>query len=158
MNYDNVKELIGIINNSSFNEFEYKKGDFYVKMKKNSQNNSNYSVQTLASQNFDPKIESSIIPENISEPITIMPQEKVEIKSGNLVKAPIVGTFYQSSGPDKPPFVKVGDKVKEGDLLCIIEAMKIMNEIKSPYSGEIVEILVSNDNMVEYNQPLFRIV
>ena len=87
-----------------------------------------------------------------------MPQEKVEIKSGNLVKAPIVGTFYQSSGPDKPPFVKVGDKVKEGDLLCIIEAMKIMNEIKSPYSGEIVEILVSNDNMVEYNQPLFRIV
>ena len=66
MNYDNVKELIGIINNSSFNEFEYKKGDFYVKMKKNSQNNSNYSVQTLASQNFDPKIESSIIPENIS--------------------------------------------------------------------------------------------
>jgi len=158
MNYDNVKELIGIINNSSFNEFEYKKGDFYVKMKKSPQNKNGSFVKASSSQGSDSKIESAIIPDNISEPITIMPQEKVEVKSGNLVKAPIVGTFYQSGSPEKPPFVKVGDKVKEGDLLCIIEAMKIMNEIRSPYNGEIAEILVLNNNMVEYDQPLFRIV
>ena len=105
------------------------------------------------------KKKEPIIPAGeISSPITIIPEEKVEIKEGNFVKAPIVGTFYQSSSPDKPPLVKVGDKVKEGDLLCIIEAMKIMNEIKSPCNGEVAEIFVSNEDMVEYDQPLFRIV
>lgn len=161
MDYNNVKELISIVNSSSLTDFEYKQGDFYVKMSKN-----------LASQQASPSSTScasvapvqttsvapTIAPQEISEPITIIPQEKVEIKEGNTVKAPLVGTFYQSSSPEKPPLVKVGDKVKEGDLLCIIEAMKIMNEIKSPYNGEVAEILVSNEDMVEYDQPLFRIV
>ncbi len=73
------------------------------------------------------------------------------------IKSPIVGTFYSASGPDASPFVKVGDIVKKGQVLCIIEAMKLMNDIESDYDGEIVEILVKNDQMVEYNQPLFKI-
>lgn len=159
MDYNSVKELIGIINNSALTEFEYKQGDFYVKMSKNAQfvSGNSLSEQTAVFKS-DKNSEPVIIPEEISEPITIIPQEKVEVKSGNFVKSPIVGTFYQSGSPERPPFVKIGDKVKEGDLLCIIEAMKIMNEIKSPYSGEIAEILVSNEDMVEYDQPLFRIV
>ena len=158
MDYNSVKELIGIIDRSSLTEFEYRKGDFLVKMSKNS-SGKNLSGGTHSEPELSAgKLETAIIPEEISEPITIMPSEKVEVKAGNFVKAPVVGTFYQSASPEKPPLVKVGDTVKEGDLLCIIEAMKIMNEIKSPYSGEIAEIMVSNEDMVEYDQPLFRIV
>lgn len=73
------------------------------------------------------------------------------------VKSPFVGTFYLSSAPGKPPFVKVGDKVKKGQVLCIVEAMKIMNQIESDAQGEIVEICCENENLVEYNQVLFRI-
>lgn len=169
MDFVQVKELINIVGNSPFNDFELKLGDSYVKMNKNTNGNENVSsarIQSNSTQtnNFDDKNTSSkqesspIIPEDISAPITIIPQDKVEIKEGSLVKAPIVGTFYQSASPDKPPFAKVGDKVKEGDILCVIEAMKIMNEIKSPYNGEVVEVLAENEDMVEYNQPLFRII
>lgn len=71
--------------------------------------------------------------------------------------SPMVGTFYAQPAPDKPPFVKVGDKVKKGQTLCIIEAMKLMNEIESEYDGEIVKILTKNEEMVEFGQPLFLI-
>lgn len=159
MDYNSLKELIGIVNNSGLTEFECRQNDFYVRMSKNSSplplaemKNQKESVDFIKTE------KTTVISDEISEPITIMPPEKSEVKKGNVVKAPVVGTFYQSGSPEKPPFVKVGDKVKEGDLLCIIEAMKIMNEIKSPYSGEIDEILVSNEDMVEYDQPLFRIV
>lgn len=73
------------------------------------------------------------------------------------VVSPMVGTFYSQASPDKPPFVKVGDKVKKGQTVCIIEAMKLMNEIESEHDGEIVKILINNEDMVEFGQPLFLI-
>lgn len=73
------------------------------------------------------------------------------------ITAPIVGTFYSSPSPDKPPFVNVGSRVKKGDVLCIIEAMKLMNEIQSEVEGEVVEILAKNEQMVEYGQLIFKI-
>ena len=76
---------------------------------------------------------------------------------GNIVKAPIVGTFYSSPSPDKPPFVKVGSKVKKGDVLMIIESMKVMNEIKSEFDGTVKKILVKTGAAVEYDQPLMVI-
>ena len=85
------------------------------------------------------------------------PATKTEDLSGNIVKAPLVGTFYISSGPGKEAFAPVGKKVKKGDVLCIIEAMKIMNEVVSDFDGEVKEILVENEQLVEYGQPLFRI-
>lgn len=75
--------------------------------------------------------------------------------AGKQVRAPIVGTFYSASSPDAPAFAKVGDKVKVGDVLCIIEAMKLMNEIESEVSGTITQVLVDNGTAVEYDQPLF---
>jgi acetyl-CoA carboxylase biotin carboxyl carrier protein len=81
------------------------------------------------------------------------PEEK-----GTLVTAPIVGTFYASSAPDKPPYVKVGDTIGEGDTLCIIEAMKFMNEVPSTVAGTISEVLVQDGDFVEFGQALFRIV
>ncbi len=74
-----------------------------------------------------------------------------------IVKAPLMGTFYSAPSPDAKPFVSIGDKVKSGDVLCILEAMKMLNEISSEFDGEIVEILVNNEDLVEYNQPMFKI-
>ena len=76
---------------------------------------------------------------------------------GNAVKAPVVGTYYSSPSPDKPPFVKKGQRVKKGDIIMIIESMKIMNEIPSPYDGEVKEILAENGQAVEYDQPIMII-
>lgn len=77
--------------------------------------------------------------------------------SGNVVRSPIVGTFYAAPSPDKPPFVKVGDSVKKGDVIMIIESMKLMNEIKSEFDGIVKEILVSDGQAVEYDQPIMII-
>ena len=83
-------------------------------------------------------------------------EEKVE-ENYKIIKSPMVGTFYASSSPDKDPYVKVGDKVKKGQVVCIVEAMKLMNEIESEFDGEIVEICVNNQDMVEYGTPLFKV-
>ena len=85
------------------------------------------------------------------------PAAEDDIPAGTQVKSPLVGTFYSSPSPDEPPFVLVGQQVKEGDTLCIIEAMKIMNEIKSPCDGKVVRIMAQPGDMVEYNQVLFVI-
>lgn len=77
--------------------------------------------------------------------------------SGNLVKAPLVGTFYAAASPDEPPYVKIGDTVKKGDVLMIIESMKLMNEVQSEFDGVVQEIYVANGDAVEYDQPLMRI-
>lgn len=101
-------------------------------------------------------------PVQSATPVEVATEEVVEEKpamtGGHLVESPIVGTFYAAAGPDSDDFVKVGSKVSKGDVLCIIEAMKLMNEIEADESGEIAEILVANEAGVEYGQPLFRIV
>lgn len=85
-------------------------------------------------------------------------EEKVEaVEEGNVVKSPMVGTFYSKPSPNSESYVKVGQKVKKGDVLCIIEAMKLMNEIESEFDGEVTEILVKDEEPVEYGKPLFVI-
>lgn len=103
----------------------------------------------------------AVAPVSVPAPVEAADQPKEEKKketAGNIVKSPIVGTFYSAAGPEAEDYVKVGDKVKKGQVLCIIEAMKLMNEIESEFDGEIAEILVKNEQMVEFGQPLFRIV
>ena len=84
-------------------------------------------------------------------------QEKEETLDGNVVKSPLVGTFYNAPSPDAEPYVKVGDTVKKGQVLAIVEAMKLMNEIESEFDGTVEKILVSNEEVVEFGQPLFVI-
>lgn len=163
MEFEKIKELMQTLDNSNLMDFELKLNDgFYLRMNKHSSilNNQSQSFENnqikIVKDDIQNDKQHSL--ENVTVPKTIIPQEKEEIKEGNVVLSPIVGTFYSSSSPSKPPFVKVGDKINEGDTLCIIEAMKVMNEIKSQFTGEIVEILVENEDMVEYNQPLFRII
>ena len=162
MDFQKIKDLMDSLDKSSLMDFELKLNDgFYLRMNKYTQ--PSQINQTIAPTNntnnmFSENSTINNIAEKISEPITIIPETKKEIKEGKFVNSPIVGTFYSSSSPTKPAYVKVGDKVKVGDTLCIIEAMKVMNEITSQFDGEIAEILVSNEDMVEYNQPLFRII
>lgn len=85
------------------------------------------------------------------------PAPAKEENSGNIVKAPIVGTYYRSPSPDKPPFVKIGDKVKKGDVIMIIESMKLMNEVQSEFDGIVERILVADGQAVEYDQPIMII-
>lgn len=98
-------------------------------------------------------------PQTVSaqEVLTGAPVDVVIEETGKKIVSPMVGTFYASPSPDKGAFVKVGDKVKKGQPVCIIEAMKLMNEIESEFDGEIVKILVENEEMVEYGQPLFLV-
>lgn len=165
MDYSKIKDLINTIEASNLMDFELKvKGEFYIRMNKAVSQNSFaptmpkekcVKVQKNISDDLNTAVRAD---EVISEPMTIIPEDKIEVKDGNVVTAPMVGTFYKSSSPDKPAYVNVGDKVKKGDVLCVLEAMKIMNEITSAYDGEIAEIMVENEEMVEYNQPLFRII
>jgi acetyl-CoA carboxylase biotin carboxyl carrier protein len=91
-----------------------------------------------------------------AQPQATAPTE-TELPAGNIVKAPLVGTFYAAASPDEPPYVKVGDSVKKGDVLMIIESMKLMNEVTSDFDGVVEEIYVANGDPVEYDQPLLRI-
>ncbi|MBC2580933.1 acetyl-CoA carboxylase biotin carboxyl carrier protein [Clostridium sp. DJ247] len=102
-------------------------------------------------------VNNEIKSEEVTELLSKKVEAKVEDENIKEIISPIVGTFYGSSSPDKPSFVSVGSKVKKGDVLCIVEAMKLMNEIQSEFNGEIVEILVNNEQMVEYGQPMFKV-
>lgn len=99
--------------------------------------------------------------EVISKPVTLPKEEKAQTtkEAKNLIeiKSPMVGTFYKAPGPDTPPFIEIGDTIKEGDVLCIIEAMKLMNEIKSEVKGKVSDILVENGEPVEFGQVLFLV-
>lgn len=118
-------------------------------------------VQTIAQPavSAQASVSAPVIVNQLDEVKANESEVKPVVTTQNLhsVKSPIVGTFYQSSTPDAPAFVKVGDQVKKGDILCIIEAMKLMNEIESDADGEIVEICVANEGPVEYGQPLFKL-
>lgn len=93
----------------------------------------------------------------VPAPVAAAPTPAAQEEKGQLVKSPLVGTFYNAPSPDSPAYVKVGDTVKKGQILGIIEAMKLMNEIESDYDGVVTEILIKNEETVEFGQPLFRI-
>lgn len=146
MEFENLIQLIKTVSSSELTEFSMKDGDFKVSMNKKKE------VQIVADGNM-----AAEIPVFTAQ--TVDPEkESVESEpEGNQVKAPLVGTFYSASAPDVAPFVKVGDTVKKGQVLGIIEAMKLMNEIESEYEGVVEAILVENGQMVEYGQNLFTI-
>ena len=152
MNYEDIKKLIDDMGNSKINSLDIEFPDGIKISMKKSENNINAGENLISlSSNQAPQVnvnaQTNINNENVKE----------EEENYKIVKSPMVGTFYESSSPKANPFVKVGDKVKKGDVLCIIEAMKLMNEIESEYDGEIVEVCVKNEEMVEFGKPLFKI-
>lgn len=162
MDYSQVKDLINTINNSDILDFEIDMDNVYIKMSKNNNSNTSKLKTKLNKNHISKEIEEdetinkgSIKP---NEEIISDTKEKIEVKEGTVIFSPIVGTFYNSPAPTKPIYVKEGDAIKKGDILCIVEAMKIMNEITSSVDGKVAEILIENEQLVEFNQPLFRIV
>ena len=143
---DKLKEVIYILENSNMNEIDVTFWGRRFRVVKSAGLNINSDSQPLSSPTND---ESKTVKSEKSENI---------IKSSNKeILSPMPGTFYSASSPDAAPFIKEGDKVSKGDSLCIIEAMKIMNEIEAEESGTIVKFLVDDGSAVDYNQPLFLI-
>jgi len=146
---DKLKEIIYILENSDINEIDL---NFWGRK---------YRVVKSPGINVvDEKAHKK--PQNLSNPTEInSSQDDVSVNpvttNSNNVLSPMPGTFYAASSPEAEPFVKVGDNVKKGDTLCIVEAMKIMNEIEAENNGVISEVLINNGDPVEYNQPLFKI-
>ncbi len=144
MDIRKIKTLIEMLEESNLNEIEVSQGEESVRISKSSRNTS--IVSGSVNQNNIEKVDSAIT----------LNQESTDIK-GNLVTAPIVGTFYRKPSPEKEPFVKVGDNVNKGDVLCIIEAMKMMNEIKSDFDGKVSTIEVEDGQPVEFGQTIIVI-
>lgn len=138
MDLEKIEGLVKIIEDSSLNEFTYKDKDVKITMSKLDH----------------PPVVAAGVP--VAASATVEKAEEEEEES-LFITSPIVGTFYSAAAPDVPAFVKVGDQVKAGQTVCILEAMKLMNEIQSDYDCEIEAVLVSNEQKVEYGQPLFRV-
>jgi acetyl-CoA carboxylase biotin carboxyl carrier protein len=152
MNLKDIKELIKIIDSSCLTEFQYEKDSEKIVIKKET------IVKHVKTEEILPLYREDKVKEEITNNTEESVAEKNEAEENlHIVKSPILGTFYAAPSPDSLPYVKVGDRVKKGDVLCIVEAMKLMNEINSDVDGEIVEVLVSNQDAVEYGQPLFKI-
>lgn len=152
MDLNLIKKLIKIVENSEIAEFEVEEGELKVKISKNY---SGSPVQTVL-QNYTPPVHQQA-PAAAAEPAKPAAGETETKSNLHEVRSPIVGTFYRAPAPDADPYVQVGDSVSQGGVLCIVEAMKLMNEIESDVSGKIVKILVENATPVEYNQPLFLV-
>lgn len=149
-----IKKLVQIVNDSNIGELKIKEGDFKIEIT----HKDFVKKQQVSTSLSAPSIVTTEVPKaNTNEATTPNKIEKSTSSSTKTVKAPMIGTFYRSSGPDKEPFVKVGDSVKVGDVLCVIESMKLFNEIKSEVSGKVVKVIVDNAQAVEYDQALFII-
>jgi len=147
MNLKEIKELIKVFGESDLGKLKLKEGKFELSMSKEGS-------------------EVVVAPKEVATPAPVIAQETtvvtqteepIEQKSGDIIKSPMVGTFYASPSPDSPAFVSAGESVRKGHTLCILEAMKIMNELEAEYDCKILEILVQDGQPVEYDTPLFRV-
>ncbi|MFC0522659.1 acetyl-CoA carboxylase biotin carboxyl carrier protein [Pontibacillus salicampi] len=153
-----IRELIKLIDESSIDEFTYESEGASVVLKKNKTEVIERSpVQSQPSpQPVQAPAQQTEVPANAA-PVSEESQEEAASNYDYEIVAPMVGTFYEASSPGEEPFVKVGDKVQQDSVVCIVEAMKLFNEIEAEQAGEVVEILVENGQLVEYGQPLFRV-
>ena len=160
MNQKELKELIEFLIEKDIAEFELERGDVKVKVKRASEHVAPAAPPHMAFVHHAPPqsmpMAAPEVPAAAPQAQPAKPAAAPE-DGAHIVKSPIVGTYYESPSPGAPPFIKVGDTVEAGQILCIIEAMKLMNEIESDVAGEIVKKLVTNGQPVEYGQPLFAI-
>lgn len=148
---EKLKEIIYILENSNVNEIEVSFWGKKFRVVKSGSSILNNSQESVNIQNYSTKTQSIDKERSPNEEVT------KSLSKGEDLLSPMPGTFYTSPTPDDPPFVKVGSKVTKGQTLCIIEAMKIMNEIESETNGIVTEVYIDDSNPVEYNQPLFKI-
>ena len=166
MKVEQVLQLIQAVSDSELTEFKYEEDGVKLSLKKTE--GKIVQVQAPVAAPAVVQATPAVIPAAPAAPAPLAPAPEAapaageasaaeEASAGNIVKSPLVGTFYAAPAEDAEPFVKVGDSVKEGQVLAIVEAMKLMNEIESDFTGTVAEILVENGQAVEYGQPLFVI-
>lgn len=163
MNFKEIQELIRLVSKSDLSVFKMKEGDFELTIKTGKEVNTNAAVSTPYIP-VSPALPAIVPPTRVvvnheEQRAPKMESSEAEERGKKLleIKSPMVGTFYRASGPDKPQFVKVGDPVEAGTTVCIIEAMKLFNEIESEVKGKIVKVLVEDASPVEYDQVLFLV-
>lgn len=154
MEFENLLTLIKTVSDSELTDFDYEENGTRIRLKKKKET----VVVSGASSNVPVMgLENIQTVENVAAVNTANTQADNSEPEGMIVKSPLVGTFYAAPAEDADPFVSVGDQVKKGQTLAIVEAMKLMNEIESDFDGKVAEIYVENGQAVEYGQPLFRI-
>lgn len=160
MELKEIKELIKLVSEAGVSEVEVERGDFKIAIKK--------VEEKVIVQSTAPLVHAAPVSVPVAAPAPVAAAPVLPLTAeatkpaehaSNLItiKSPMIGTFYKSASPDKPAFVGVGDEIKPGKVLCIVEAMKLFNEIESEVSGRIVKVLVENASPVEYDQPLFLV-
>lgn len=157
MDFKQIQELIKIINKSNIGEITIEEKDFKISIKQKEETITQFvGAPATATPAAYP---TTVALPSQSESTAATVKSASETKSDNLVpiKSPMIGTFYRRSGPDKPVFAEIGDEVSPGKVVCIIEAMKLFNEIESEVKGRIVKVLVEDASPVEYDQPLFLV-
>jgi acetyl-CoA carboxylase biotin carboxyl carrier protein len=146
-----VRELLSILNQTDIEELSLKSSDFELTIRKGSFS----QAQGVSTTAVAPAAMAAVV-EPVALAASPAPPSAID-KNWVAVTSPMVGTFYRASGPDEPPFIEVGDTMRLGQTICIIEAMKLMNELEAEVAGEVMEILVENGKPIEFGQPLMRV-
>ncbi len=149
MNFKEIKELIRVFDKSELNKLKVKDGEFEISMQSGFEG-------TVVSSSAPVVSSAPVAAQAPVAPATVSADAPAAI-GGDVINSPMVGTYYASPSPESPAFVKVGDTVKKGQTLCILEAMKIMNEVEAEFDCKIVEILVEDGSPVEYDMPIFAV-
>ncbi len=162
MEYKQIQELIKAINKSNISELSIEEGDFKITIKQ-AQTITETQMVAMQAPMHQMQMMPQAMPQNTLSAAQQTPAQAAPAPvaaasaTGTTIKSPMIGTFYRSSSPDKPPFVNIGDEIKQGQVLCVIEAMKLFNEIESEMSGRLVKVLIDDASPCEYDQPLFII-
>lgn len=160
MEYKQIQELIKTINKSNISELSIEEGDFKITIKQELAEQAHYVTmpQQMPVQMHAPQpVPQQSISAAPAAQANDKPAASAAPSNSVTIKSPMIGTFYRSPSPDKPVFVNVGDEIKAGQVLCIIEAMKLFNEIESEVSGRLIKVIADDSSPVEYDQPLFLI-
>lgn len=169
MDFKEITELVKLINKSNLIELKIKDGDFEITMRTEKHGRSKaedsgktylapQSIAPVPVQHVQPSTPPAKSTQSAPEPTPPTSAEESTASTDYLeIRSPMVGTFYRSSSPDKPPYIKVGDQIQQGSVVCIIEAMKLFNEIESEISGKIAKVMVEDATPVEYDQVLFLV-
>jgi acetyl-CoA carboxylase biotin carboxyl carrier protein len=163
MDFKQIQELIRMLGKSNISEFKLEQEDFKITIRTDSYNNGTAPIMMQAPQQMmapqpmpiaAPQAPAAAAPVVAAAPAAPAAEDTSKLLT---IKSPMVGTFYRSAGPGKPAFVKIGDSISSGGVVCIVEAMKLFNEVESEVSGTIVKILVEDASPIEYDQPLFLV-
>ncbi len=162
MSAKELQDLLNFIANSGLDEVSIEGSDFRIRVKRHSNVQQVITQPVITAPVVPPMQQVAVTPSvPVATPIETKAEKVADSNTGSgklvAIKSPMIGTFYRASSPDKPPFVSVGDEITAGKVVCIIEAMKLFNEIESEVSGRIVKVLVENASPVEYDQELFLV-